>query len=90
MLIKQHIKTGDYMFIEFDNEYESVEDSFVDHARLQKKWSDPGLEGRNWVRVRNHMIKTCECDPADIEQMSHAQKWFINEAKLALRSLTKE
>lgn len=90
MLIKQRISTGEYMFVEFDKEYPSEEEGFADHARLQSLWNQAGLGPRDWKRVREHMYKTGECDPADIEQMSNAQRWFINELKLIMRSLTKE
>lgn len=90
MLIKQRISTGEYMFIEFDKEYESEEEAYLEHARLQEKWLYPGLPDREWAKVRNNLFKTGECDPEDIEQMNKSQRYVVNQFKLALRSLTKE
>lgn len=85
----QRIPTDQYAYIELELEYASVEEAFVDHERLLKLHSDgAGLDTREWKKVREHMLATGECDPELNERMSKAQRWWINETKLAYRALT--
>jgi len=89
--VKQRIPTVNYAYLELEIEYDTVEDAFIDHNRLLKLHEGGvGLQPRQWTQVRKTMIQKGECDPADIEQMNQSQRWFINELKLGMRSLTKE
>lgn len=85
------IPTDSYAYIEFEQEYESVEDAILDHQRLLKLHTDGvGLVDREWTQVRKTMLEKGECDPNLFESMNKAQRYFINELKLALRSINKE
>lgn len=83
----QRIPTDQYAYVELDLQYETVEEAFIDHERLLKLHeSGVGLDAREWKKLREHMLTTGECDP-NIEGLNNAQKWWINETKLALRGL---
>lgn len=87
----QRIPTDSYAYIELEMEYESTEDAFIDHQRLLKLHEGGvGLKTKEWAKVRNHMLNTGECDPNLLEEMNRAQRYWINETKLALRAITKE
>lgn len=87
----QRIPTDQYAYIELNIEYNSVEEAFIDHERLLKLHEQgPGLDAREWKKAREHMLNTGECDPEQIERMNKAQRWWINETKLALRALEVE
>ena len=87
----QRIPTDQYAYIELELEYETVEEAFIDHERLLKLHQDGvGLDAREWKKVREHMLNTGGCDPDKMEEMNKAQRWWINETKLALRSLSKQ
>lgn len=86
----QRIPTESYAYIELALEYDSVEEAFIDHRRLLALHEGGvGLEPRVWTQVRKTMLTKGECDPELIEKMNNAQRWFINELKLGIRSLTK-
>jgi hypothetical protein len=85
----QRIPTDQYAYIELEIEYESAEQAFIDHERLLKLHSGGvGLDAREWKKVREHMLSTGECDPNDAPLMNNAQKWWVNETKLAMRALS--
>ncbi len=87
----QRIPTEAYAYIELSLEYNDVEEAFIDHRRLLKiHEGGAGLTPREWTKVRKDMMIKGECNPELIEQMNSAQRWWVNETKLALRSLTKE
>ena len=89
--VKQRIPTENYAYLELEIEYDSAEDAFLDHNRLLKLHEGgTGLPPRDWTKVRKSMLEKGECDPEQIEEMNQAQRWFINELKLGIRSLTKE
>lgn len=83
----QRIPTDQYAYIELELEYESTEEAFVDHERLLKLHeAGVGLDTREWAKVRNQMLVTGEINPEATEVMNKAQRWFVNELKLALRA----
>lgn len=85
----QRIPTDQYAYIELELEYETVEEAFIDHERLLKLHeAGVGLDSRDWAKVRNNMLITGECDPEKMEFMNKAQRYFINELKLAMRAHT--
>ena len=87
----QRVPTENYAYIELNLEYESVEEAFMDHNRLLSLHKGgTGLLPREWTKVRKDMLQKGECNPEQIELMNAAQRWFINELKLGIRSLTKE
>lgn len=84
----QRIPTDQYAYIELEIEYENAEDAFIDHERLLKLHSGGiGLDAREWKKVREHMLNTGTCNPETMERMNKAQRWWINETKLAYRAL---
>lgn len=90
ILVKQRIPTVNYAYLELEIEYGSPEEAFIDHQRLLKMHEGgTGLPARTWTQVRRDMLVKNECDPELIEKMNAAQRWFINELKLGIRSLTK-
>lgn len=87
----QRIPTEAYAYIELALEYANAEEAFIDHKRLLKMHEGGvGLEPREWTKVRKSMLEKGECDPELIEKMNNPQRWFINELKLGIRSLTKQ
>jgi hypothetical protein len=87
----QRIPTESYAYIELNLEYDSAEEAFIDHERLLKMHEGgAGLTPREWTQVRKDMFTKGECNPELIERMNKAQRHWINETKLAMRSLTKE
>ena len=87
----QRIPTDSYAYIELNLEYDSAEEAFIDHERLLKLHEGGiGLPAREWTQIRKKMLNTGECDPNEMERMNKAQRWFVNELKLGIRSLTKE
>lgn len=90
MKIIQRIPTSQFAYVEFEEEYESVEDGMADHKRILKLYeSKDGLPGNEWAKVRNEMLITGQCDPNLISEMSASQRYVINQIKLALRSANK-
>ena len=91
MKVTQRIPTNQYAYVEVELEYETVEEAFIDHERLLKLHeSGVGLDARIWKKCRERMLTTGEVDPNDSHLMNNAQKWWVNETKLALRSLKSE
>lgn len=86
--VTQRIPTEQYAYIEFTTDYESVGDAIAQHTELCARYNDEGLPDREWAGVRNKMFETGQFDP-NIEGLSKAQKYFVNQCKLALRSLEK-
>ena len=87
----QRIPTTQYGYIELELEYDTAEDAMLDHNRLQAMYvGGPGLDVHEWKKVREHMLNTGECDPNIMDKMNKAQRWWVNETKLALRALKAE
>lgn len=85
MEITQRIPLEQFSYIEFTKEYESIGVALAEHAKIIKQYEDPGLPVHEWAKVRNKMMQTGQFDP-NIEGLSKAQRYFINEAKLAYRA----
>ena len=91
MKITQRVPTCQYGYIEFEQEYDSVEDGMADHKRITKLYEDQGsLTHREWVAIRNGMLATGEFDPNLSDKLSAAQRYWVNETKLAMRAHTPE
>lgn len=85
----QRIPTTQYGYVEIEIEYETAEEAFIDHERLLKLHeTGVGLDAREWKKCREYMLTTGNCDPEQIERMNKAQRWWINETKLAMRALS--
>jgi len=87
----QRIPTKDYAYMELEVEYDSVEDAVIDHDRItEMAQGGMGLPAREWTKVRTRMLTTGDCDVNLLEQMSKSQRYWVNETKLALRSMKVE
>ena len=96
MKSKIHIATKEYCFIEleYEDDYESIEHftSLVEtHDRLALLINDKdGLDASAWKKVRMTMLNTSEFDPNLSEQLSKAQRYWVNETKKTLRDIKGE
>jgi hypothetical protein len=88
MIVKHRIPTDQYAYIEFEEECPSAEQALVRNAELVAAYSDPGLPPREWVPLRRKMFETGQFDP-EIEGLSKAQRYFINQCKLAIREINR-
>lgn len=89
--VTHRIPTSQYAYIEFEKEYDSVEDSIADHKHISTLYEEKGdLTHREWVKVRNKMLSTGELDVNLIDRLSATQRWWINETKLALSAFEAE
>ena len=84
---KLHIATREYCFIEV--EIEGTEEEIVQtNDRLSNLVNDKSeLSASDWKKARMTMLLKGEFDPNDGEQLSKAQQYFINQAKLAFRDI---
>ena len=89
MQIRHRIPTSQYAYVEFEEECETAEMGLMRNAELVALYNDPGLPSREWVAIRRSMFNTGEFDP-NIQGLSTAQRYFINQCKLALREINKE
>ena len=85
-MYKVHIPTMEYGFIEVS--CETIEEALAEHDTIQNMVKEKdGLSASEWKKVRMTMLNTSECDPNIIEQMSKAQRYWINETKKTLRDI---
>ena len=84
--VTQRLPLEQYSYVEFEKEYESIEDAMVDHARLLSEYKQEGLPEREWARVRNQMMTKGQFDPNLNERLNKSQRYWVNQTKLALRS----
>ena len=89
MKVIQRIPLEQYSYIEFEDEYESVGAAMAEHTRIINEYSNAGIPDKEWAQLRNKMFTTGQFDP-NIEGLNKAQRYFINQCKLALRSVEKE
>ena len=87
--VTQRVPTSQYAYLEFEQEYETAGEALAHNAELVAKYSDAGLPDREWAQIRNKMFRTGEFD-LNIEGLSKAQQYFINQCKLAIRANEKE
>jgi len=88
-MIKVHIPTMEYGFIEA--EYETLEEALAAQDNVQNMVKEKnGLPVREWTQVRKTMLNTGEFDPNLSESLSKAQRYWVNQTKLALRDIKKE
>lgn len=86
---KIHIATGDYCFLEAD--FETIDEALAEHDRIISMIKDKdGLPVREWTKIRRIMLTSGEFDPNISEQLSKAQRYWINEVKKTLRDIEKE
>jgi len=88
LTITQRIPTETYAYLEFEKEYESIGDALAEHTELCHKYTDPGIPDHLWANIRNTMFQSGQFDP-NVEGLSKAQRYFINQCKLAIRALDK-
>lgn len=95
MKIKQHVpfdKAGySFAFIEFEDEYESPEEAVLANIAIVNSIKEEGYAGlgqNDWAKARNGFYATGEINPELTEQMNNAQRYVINQMKLAQRSVS--
>lgn len=89
MKIIQRVPLDQFAYIEFEQEYDNAQEAIAHNAELVKMKDQVGLPEREWAKVRNQMLQTGEFDP-NTEGLSKAQAYWVNQTKLALRSLKAE
>lgn len=89
--VTQRIPTSQFAYIEYPKWFNSIEEAMAEHKRVLKLYEENGgLEQREWVKVRNGMLVTGECDPEVIDRMNASQRFVINQMKLAIRAHSAE
>lgn len=88
----QRIPTTQYGYIELEMDYETPEEAFIDHTRLQKLYEDgTGLTPSEWKKCREEVLNSGGLHDEEIHnRMNKAQRWWIHETTLALRALRAE
>lgn len=82
---KIHVATGEFCFIEKD--CETLEEAEAEHSRIRSIFADKeGLNQVEWAKVRNKYVNTGDIEIEDMESLSKAQKFVINQIKLSIRS----
>lgn len=89
MKVTQRIPTETYAYLEFEKDYETIGEAMAEHTELCSSYSAPGIPDHQWPSIRNKMFRTGEFDP-NIEGLSKAQRYFINQCKLAIRANEKD
>ena len=84
MKITQRVPRDQFAYIEFEKEYEAVEDAIAHNKELIANQNELGLDQKEWVTARNAMVATGEFDP-NLE-LNKSQRFWVNQTKLALRS----
>lgn len=77
-----------WSYIEFEGEYDSPELAIAANKKMVSETNAPGLPEKEWAQVRNKMFETGQFDP-NIEGLNNAQRYFINQCKLAIRAVNK-
>lgn len=90
MKVIQRIPTSQYAYIEFEGEYDSPEDAIADNARLVASYDNQGMSQNEWAKVCNSFYATGEINPELTEQMNNAQRFWVNQTKLAQRAIQAE
>jgi len=81
-----HVASGDYCFIEA--EYETIDEALAEHDSIINMIKEKdGLSASDWKTIRNVMLNTGEFDPNLSEELSKAQRFWINETKKGLRDI---
>lgn len=83
MKVKYHIPTEQYGFVEVEGEVESIGEAVTNYEQAQ---SNEGLPPHQWAKVRDHYVNTGEIDEETFNELSRAQRWFINEIKKVIRA----
>lgn len=89
MKVTQRVPLDQFAYIEFEQDYPNVEDAIAHNKQLIAEHNSPGLPANEWAKVRNQMFKTGQFDP-NIVGLSNAQRFFINQCKLALRGVDQD
>ena len=79
----------EYGFIEA--EFETAEEALATQDSIQNMVKEKnGLNASDWKKVRLTMLNTGEFDPNLSEQLSKAQRYWVNETKKTLRDIKHE
>lgn len=89
MKVTQRIPTEQYAYMEFEGEYENLEDAFKEHRMLCRR-TGRGLDQREWVSVSRQMYRENTFDPNLFHKLNADQQFFINELKKRAREVAVE
>lgn len=89
MRVTQRVPLSQFAYIEFEEEYDSIQDAVAHNAEVISMNTEIGLPEKEWAKLRNKMLLTGEFDP-NVTGLSKAQSYFINQLKLALRAAKAE
>lgn len=87
-----HLKTADYSYIGGEMEG-TAQEVVAAYLELQAAWGGgPGLSDREWCKLRDAYLATeqMDGDPGELEQLSKAQRWWVNETKKALKNIKRK
>ena len=85
--VTHRIPTSQFAYIEFTQKHENVEEAMDEHKRVASLYtSESQLTKGEWVAVRNRMLVDGNVDVNLLDRMSTAERWWINQTKLALRA----
>lgn len=91
MRVIQRIPTTQFAYIELEMEVESEVEAFSKHEELLKMYVEGvGLNPSEWKKAKIHMLNTGEFDLNLFESMTKAQRYWVNQTKLALRAIREE
>lgn len=83
------ISTGQFEYLNFEMEGGTAEDAVAAYHDLKRAWEGgEGLPQKEWCKLRDNYLRTgkMDGDPGELEKLSRAQAWFINEAKKAFKN----
>jgi len=84
---KAHVPVEQYGFIEIIGE--DRDDIIGEYLSVKQAFSeDAGLSTVEWTKLRNSYLKTgtISGDPGDLEKLSKAQRYWVNETKNAFKA----
>lgn len=85
--VTHRIPTEQYAYLEFADDYDSIEDAFKVHRNLLCR-AGTGLDQSTWKTLRRQMYETGQFDNDRYGRSLNAdQYYFVNQMKLIQREL---
>lgn len=85
--VTHRLPTSQFAYMEFEEEVANPQEAMINHNLYLSMYSDKvGLDQNTWAKVRNNMLVTGQFDPNLFDEMSKAQRFWVNETKKALRA----
>ncbi len=86
---KLHFPCQEYGFIEIEGEG-TVQDAVDEYEEFKRAWNSEGLSATEWAQFRKKVVSNESFTPEmqeTLEKCNKSQKEFVNQFKLACRSL---